>query len=102
ADPGTYVALAGLLALLVGAIQVGLGLLRAGRLTDLLSHAVISGFTSAAAIVIATSQLDKLFGISVGDAEGWLERITAIVGGLGDTNLPTLLVGVLAIGLLVA
>lgn len=100
-DPGTYVALAALLALLVGAIQIGLGLVRAGRLTDLLSHAVISGFTSAAAIVIATSQLDKLFGISVGDGDAWLARITAIVTGLGGTNPATLVVGIVAIALLV-
>jgi sulfate permease, SulP family len=100
-DPGAYVALAGLLALLVGAIQLGLGLLRAGRLTDLLSHAVISGFTSAAAIVIATSQLDKLLGVSVGDAEGWTARISAIAGELGGTHLPTLAVGLVAIAALV-
>ena len=96
-DPGRYIVLAGVLALMVGTLQVLLGLLRAGRLTSLLSHPVISGFTSAAAIVIATSQLDKLLGISVGRPEGWLERIGAIVSGLPGTHLPTLAVGVLAI-----
>lgn len=99
-DPGRYVALAGMLALLVGAIQITLGVLRAGRLTALLSHPVISGFTSAAAIVIATSQLDKLFGIRLGEVDGWLERIGAIVTGLGGTNPTTLVVGLLAIALL--
>lgn len=99
-DPGVYVALAGMLALLVGAIQLALGLLRAGRLTDLLSHPVISGFTSAAAIVIATSQLDKLFGVSVGAPDGWLERIAAIGRALPDTNVPTLVVGSVAIAAL--
>ena len=100
-DPGRYVALAGVLAVMVGGIQVLLGLLRAGRLTSLLSHPVISGFTSAAAIVIATSQLDKLLGISVGRPDGWLERIGAILSGLEATHLPTLLVGVAAIAALV-
>ncbi|MBS3941149.1 MAG: sulfate permease [Actinobacteria bacterium] len=100
-DPGTYVALAGVLAALVGAVQLTLGLMRAGRLTALLSHPVISGFTSAAAIVIATSQLDKLFGIDIGDPESWVERITAIVTGLSATNVATLVVGVLAIAGLV-
>jgi sulfate permease, SulP family len=99
-DPGRYVALAGVLALMVGGIQLLLGLVRAGRLTSLLSHPVISGFTSAAAIVIATSQLDKLLGIAIGSPDGWLDRIGAIVSGLGDTHLPTLLVGVLAIAAL--
>jgi len=100
-DPGTYIALAGVLALLVGALQLMLGLLRAGRLTGLLSHPVVSGFTSAAAIVIATSQLDKLFGLDIGRPEGWLERITAIFAALNATNAATLAVGVLAIAGLV-
>ncbi len=99
-DPGTYVALAGMLAVLVGAIQLTLGLLRAGRLTSLLSHPVVSGFTSAAAIVIATSQLDKLLGIRLGEVEGWVGRVAAIAGGLGGTNLVTLTVGVAAVALL--
>jgi sulfate permease, SulP family len=100
-DPAAYIALAGMLALLVGAIQVALGLLRAGRLTALLSHPVISGFTSAAAIVIATSQLDKLFGISIGRPDGWVERIGALAANLGGTHLPTLVIGVIAIAALV-
>jgi sulfate permease, SulP family len=100
-DPGTYIALAGVLAILVGALQLTLGLLRAGRLTSLLSHPVVSGFTSAAAIVIATSQLDKLFGVEIGRPEGWLERIVAIAASLPETHLATLAVGVLAIVALV-
>ena len=101
-DPGAYVALAGVLALLVGAIQVVLGLLRAGRLTALLSHPVVSGFTSAAAIVIATSQLDQLLGVSIGRPDGWLARIGELSGSLGQIHLPTLLVGIAAILALVA
>jgi sulfate permease, SulP family len=100
-DPGTYIALAGVLALLVGALQLALGLLRAGRLTGLLSHPVVSGFTSAAAIVIATSQLDKLFGLDIGRPDGWLERITAILGSLDAIDPATLGVGLLAIAGLV-
>jgi len=100
-DPGTYIALAGLLALLVGAIQLALGLLRAGRLTSLLSHPVISGFTSAAAIVIATSQLDKLLGLSIGRPDGWLARVAAIGSDLGSVHLPTLMVGIAAIAAMV-
>ncbi|MFP4634499.1 MAG: SulP family inorganic anion transporter [Nitriliruptoraceae bacterium] len=96
-DPGAYIALAGTLAVMVGLIQVVLGLLRAGRLTSLLSHPVISGFTSAAAIVIATSQLDKLLGVSIDSPEGWLERVGELTGALGELHLPTLAVGTLAV-----
>lgn len=99
-DPGAYVVLAGMLALLVGALQLGLGLLRAGRLTNLLSHPVISGFTSAAAIVIATTQLDKLLGVSVGRTDNLLDRLAALAGSLGDTDPTTLTVGILAIAVM--
>ncbi len=101
-DPAAYVTLAALLALLVGGIQVMLGLLRAGRLTTLLSHSVIAGFTSAAAIVIATSQLDKLLGVSIGRPEGWVERILALGRAVPDTSLTTLIVGLVAIAALAA
>ena len=100
-DPSSYVALAGLLAVMVGAIQIALGLLRAGRLTASLSHPVVSGFTSAAAIVIATSQLDTFLGLSIGRPDGWPDRVGALLASLDGTHLPTLAVGVLAIGLLV-
>ncbi len=101
-DPGLYITAAAVLALLVGVIQIALGLAHAGRLTSLLSHPVISGFTSAAAIVIATSQLDKLLGVDVGAPEGWAARIGALVAALDATHLPTLAVGLVAIVLLVA
>ncbi len=51
------------LALLTGAIQLSMGLLRLGFLVNFLSHPVISGFTSAAAVIIATSQIKVLTGM---------------------------------------
>ncbi|MCB1877661.1 MAG: sulfate permease [Chromatiales bacterium] len=65
ADPAQYLAFAVLLAFLVGAFQLVLGLLRLGVLVNFLSHPVVMGFTNAAAIIIASSQLGKLFGVSV-------------------------------------
>ena len=53
-----------LLALLVGVLRLLLGLIRLGMLVDLLSIPVIVGFTNAAAFIIATSQLDKIFGVT--------------------------------------
>lgn len=100
-DPSRYVTLAATLAVLVGAVQLLLGALRAGRLTTLLSHPVVSGFTSAAAIVIATSQLDDLLGVDIGSPDGWLQRATALARSLDQTHLLTILVGVAAIGALV-
>ncbi|HEX5543158.1 MAG TPA: sulfate permease [Micromonospora sp.] len=68
-NPARYAALAGLLALLIGAIQLLMGVLRLGVLVNFMSHSVLSGFTSAAAIVIAASQVKDLLGLKMGRAE---------------------------------
>lgn len=68
-DPARYAALAGLLALLVGAIQTLMGVLRLGVLVNFMSHSVLSGFTSAAAVVIAASQIKDLLGLRADRAE---------------------------------
>ena len=67
--------LAMLLALLVGLVQLGLGLLRLGVLVDFLSHPVVTGFTNAAVIIIASAQMDKLFGVSAQKGEWHLQTV---------------------------
>ena len=71
AAPGSaqYVALAVLLAGLVGLIQIGMGAARLGFLADLLSRPVIAGFTAAAALIIGFSQLGNLTGIDLPRSE---------------------------------
>lgn len=101
-DTDRYIVLAAGLALLVGAIQIALGAIRAGKLVTFLSHGVLSGFTSAAAIVIAVSQIPALLGFSVGREEGFIARIEAISGAIGGTNLATALIGVGAVVTLMA
>ena len=59
---------------MVGAFQFLLGVLRLGVVVNFLSHPVVNGFTNAAAIIIATSQLDKLFGVGV-DRQARLEAL---------------------------
>ncbi len=59
-----YVALAALLALVVGVVRVGIGLLRLGWMAFLLSQPVIIGFTSAAAILIIGNQIPGALGVS--------------------------------------
>jgi sulfate permease, SulP family len=92
-DPATYVALAGALALLVGAIQLLLGALRLGSVVDLLSHSVISGFTSAAALVIAASQLRALTGIQAEGGHTFAEEVGGLVAAVGTLHPLTLTVG---------
>jgi sulfate permease, SulP family len=100
-DPATYVALAGTLAIMVGAIQLVLGLLRLGSVVDLLSHAVISGFTSAAALVIAASQLRALTGIEAEGGHTFVAELTGLLGGIGTLHPATLAVGLGAVVVLV-
>ncbi len=64
-DPLRYAALAALLALIVGVMQLGMGLARAGFLVRFLSHPVIAGFTSAAALIIGLSQLKHVLGAPI-------------------------------------
>ncbi|HRH80964.1 MAG TPA: SulP family inorganic anion transporter [Thiobacillaceae bacterium] len=102
AAPGSpdFVALAILLAFLVGVVQLALGLFKLGVVVNFLSHPVIVGFTNAAAIIIGLSQVSKLFGVPMGRSESFLVDIWGVAKQLGDTHLPTLLMGVLAIALM--
>ncbi len=64
-----------LMALVAGMFQLALGLLRLGFIVDLLSHPVLIGVTNAAALIIATSQLDKLLGVSAAKAAHHYETV---------------------------
>ncbi len=88
-----YIQLAILLALMVGVIQLGLGVLRLGFLVNFLSHPVISGFTSAAALIIGLSQLKHLMGVDIPRSHFVHEILIDAVSKIGETNLVTLLVG---------
>ena len=88
-----YVALAIALALLVGVIQLALGLARLGFVVNFLSHPVIAGFATAAAIIIALSQLSKLFGVPMPRSQVFLADVWGVVQQVGDTHWPTLAFG---------
>lgn len=96
-----YITYAIFLALIVGSFQFLLGVLRLGLVVNFLSHPVVNGFTNAAAIIIATSQLSKLFGVYVDSAEHHYDTILAVVReALHYTHWPTLLLGALAFGIM--
>ncbi len=100
---GLYIALAALLALLVGLIQVTLGLLRLGLLVDFLSLPVVVGFTNGAAIIIATSQLDKVFGVERPLADYAYEQVWGVlVNAASDAHLTTLLMAVTSFAIMLA
>jgi high affinity sulfate transporter 1 len=89
ADADQRVALAGLLALVVGAIMLAGGLARFGFVTELLSMPVRVGYLAGIALTVIVSQLPKLFGFSV-DAEDFIGVVREFIGGLDETD-PTAL-----------
>ena len=103
ADEGSagYVTTAALLAIMVGAVHIVVGLFRLGFLVRLLSHPVLTGFTAAAAVIIGTSQIRLLLGTNPDSADGWIGTVTALVQSLGGIDPLTVLVGVSAIALMV-
>jgi len=102
ANPELYIAYAIMLALMVGVFQVALGLLRLGVLVNFLSHPVVVGFTNAAAIIIGTSQLGKLFGVSVETAEHTYETVfNTLVTAMHSTHFETMLMALLALAIMI-
>ena len=98
----SFVAYAVLLATMVGIFQLALGLLRLGVLVDFLSHPVVLGFTNAGALIIATSQLGKLFGVSVEKAEHHYETVwNTILAALESSHVATLGMAALAFAIMI-
>lgn len=99
APPGSeeYVATVLLLTGLTGVLQVAAGVLRLGFLVNFFSHAVISGFTSAAAIVIALSQMKHLLGVKLGNEQNVFKLVAQIARHVHETNVAALVLGVVSI-----
>ncbi len=102
AAPGSdqFITLAIALALTVGVMELALGLFRLGAIVNFLSHPVIVGFTNAAAIIIALSQLGKLLGVSTGSSNHFLVDIWSVLRAAGDTHWPTLAMGLFAFAIM--
>lgn len=98
-----YIEYAVLLALMVGVFQFALGVLRLGVVVNFLSHPVVNGFTNAAALIIATSQLGKIFGVKVESGEHHYETVMRVVASAWNwTHLPTFAMAALAFGIMYA
>jgi len=90
----------GLLGLLVWGISVALGLLRLGFIVNFISHHVISGFTSAAALIIGFSQLKHLLGVSIPRTHNIFVILDQAYAKLAMVNGYSFAIGVGAIGIL--
>jgi sulfate permease, SulP family len=103
AGSDSFIAYAILLALIVGAFQFLLGVLRLGLVVNFLSHPVVNGFTNGAAIIIATSQLSKMFGVYVDEAAHHYETIIRVVqAAIHYTHWPTFIMGIGAFAVMFA
>ncbi len=100
AEPGSaaYVSHALKLALLVGVIQLALGLARLGTLLTFVSHTVVIGFTAGAGILIVIAQLGNFLGLALPRGGSILQTLAAVAAGLGDVKPLVLAVGVATIG----
>jgi MFS superfamily sulfate permease-like transporter len=91
-DVHRAIALAGMLAIIVAVIEIGLGIGKLGFVADLLSSEVQVGYMNGLALIIIVGQLPKLFGFST-DAEGFGPELKAFAPGLSGTVGAALVVG---------
>ncbi|MBF0472557.1 MAG: STAS domain-containing protein [Nitrospirae bacterium] len=93
----TFIAYSILLALIVGIFRLIVGLLRMAILINFLSHPVVLGFTNAAAIIIGTSQLSKLFNVFVDNSEHTYQTvINVLIEAIHYIHYPTFFMAVFA------
>jgi high affinity sulfate transporter 1 len=98
-DPATAIALAGMLAILVGLIEIGLGAGKLGFVADLLSSEVQVGYMNGLAITIIVGQLPKLSGFST-DADSFVEEVREFVTNFDQRDATALAVGIVTLAVL--
>ena len=97
---GNVVAAAIFLATMVGVLQLIMGLFQMGVLANYLSRPVISGFTSAAAIIIGLSQVEHLLGLQIESSNQIQKMLLSVVQNFNETHLITVVVGLSAMSLI--
>ncbi len=99
AAPGTpeYIQLALLTSMVAGAIQLAFAAIRMGFLVNFLSEPVISGFTTAAAFIIALSQLKYFLGIEMEQSNNVIGIIKGLSSNLSQIDLYSVALGVVGI-----
>jgi high affinity sulfate transporter 1 len=100
-DPARAIALASVLALMVGAITAVGGLTKLGFVADLLSKPTMIGYMNGLAVTILVGQLPKLFGFSI-DADGFIPELKGFINGVAhhETVGAALAVGVFGLAVI--
>ena len=96
----SYLVYAILLAAMVGVIQLFMGVAKLGFLVNFLSHPVVSGFTSAAALIIGLSQVKHLLGLDIQRSHHVHEILLSAARQIGDVQPHTLAIGLSTVALL--
>jgi SulP family sulfate permease len=96
AGTDSYIEIAILLALMVGAIQLLMGVFRLGFIVNFLSRPVISGFTSAAALIIGFNQFRNLFGVDFERSNQIQYVIIDVWKHIKELDIPTTIIGLSA------
>ena len=99
-DPGKALSLGAATALIMAALFFIAYIVRLSSLINFISDTVLTGFKAGAALVIASTQLPKLFGVQAGGAN-FFERIWSLVTQAGDAEFPVLIFGMIALTLLI-
>ncbi len=96
-----FIGLAIILALIIGLIQFLMGIFKLGFIMNFISHSVVAGFTIAAAIIIASTQIPSLFGFSIENQEYVFLNFVEIFKSVGMTNPLTLAIGAISVFLII-
>jgi SulP family sulfate permease len=104
AQPGSdhYLQLAFFLALIVGVIQIAMGLARLGSLLNFVSHSVILGFTAGAAVLIGFKQIPNLLGLNLIKTSIFVESLAQIASHIHETHIITFALGLGTVAVIVA
>src|SRR5262245_3912173 len=100
-DPQRAATLAAAMAVLGGAFMLIAALLRVGAIADFLSKPILVGYMGGAALILVSTQLGKLFGLTI-ERRDFFPVLAELWGRLGRTHLPTLGLGIALLGLLAA
>lgn len=95
-----YIELTIVAGLLIGLIQVFLGIIKMGKYVNLLSYPVITGFTSAASLIIITSQMKDVLGIQVPNFDFLPQTVMHILENINETHILTLVIAVCSFALI--
>ena len=97
-----YIGMVLTLTFLAGLFQFGLGVARLGALVNFVSHSVVVGFTAGAAVLIATSQMSNIIGVTIPKKHSFIHIWVEVLSRISETNLYVLSIAIITLLVAVA